>query len=68
MRLPAEAGVAVQVYDALGRETGVAFRGTLPAGETAVALDASALAPGLYIARATSGGRTESQRLVVVGR
>ena len=60
---PLDARVAV--WDALGRRVAVLWDGPVAAGTTAFALDAAALAPGVYVARADAGGRTLTVRLTV---
>jgi hypothetical protein len=57
--------VRLGVFDLLGREVAVLLDGVRPAGRHAAALDASALAPGAYVARLTVGGQAVTRRLVV---
>lgn len=64
LHLAAPAPVRVAVYDVLGREVAVLHDGPLPAGDHAVGLDASALAPGLYVVRAEGGGGVRARRVV----
>ena len=60
---PTEARVVV--YDALGREVARPVDGEVE-GQVTAALDASALAPGLYVVRLTTdSGRAETERLSV---
>lgn len=59
--------VRVSAYDVLGREVAVLADEQRPAGAQAVALDASALAPGLYVVRVQAEGRAAS-RLFAVAR
>jgi hypothetical protein len=71
LALPSPAAVDVAVYDALGRRVAVLSSGRLEAGEHALALDGSALAPGVYVVRAVvtpEGGATRvlTQRLTLV--
>ena len=63
--MAAPADVRVSVLDALGREVAVLHDGALAAGETTLALDARALAPGVYVVRATGAGQVASRRVVV---
>lgn len=58
--------VRLALYDILGREVAVVVEGTKPAGQHEAALDASRLAPGLYVARLTAGGEVVARRLTVV--
>jgi hypothetical protein len=57
--------VTVAVYDALGRRVATLHDGVLAAGAHVLPLDASALAPGLYVVRARGDGAAASTRLVV---
>ena len=55
------------LYDALGRRVAVLFEGDLAAGtRRTLSIDAARFAPGVYVVRATSGGRAATQRLAVV--
>ena len=60
---PADA--TVTVYDLLGRAVATPLAGALPAGAHRAPVDASALAPGVYVVRATVGTAVASARLVV---
>jgi len=63
----AEAGpVRLSVHDALGREVAVLVNGLRPLGAHAGRLDASALAPGVYVVRLVAGSKLATQRLTVV--
>jgi hypothetical protein len=53
------------LYDALGREVAVLAEGTLDTGRHEVTLDASRLAPGVYVARLTAREAISARRLVV---
>lgn len=64
LTLAAGQTVRVEVLDAVGRRVVVLHDGPLGAGAHALALDASALAPGVYAVRA-SGGGVATRRLVV---
>jgi hypothetical protein len=64
--LPREAFVHVGVVDLQGREVLTLAHGVHPAGRHALAADErTALAPGLYFVRMTTGGRTLTSRFVV---
>ena len=70
MRLTLTAGeagrVRAEAFDVLGRRVATLHDGPLAAGQqTPLALDASALAPGLYVVRATSRAATVTRRFVV---
>ncbi len=65
LTLPAAGRVRVAVYDALGREVAVLMDGERVAGELALALDASRLAPGVYAVRADAGGASAARRVTV---
>ncbi|MEO1726397.1 MAG: T9SS type A sorting domain-containing protein [Bacteroidota bacterium] len=60
-----EAEVRVVVYDLLGREVARLAEGRLSAGGHLLALDASALAAGTYVVRASVDGVASTQRLTV---
>ena len=57
--------VRVSVFDALGREVAVMLDGAVGVGERVVGVDTSAWPAGVYVVRASVGGRTVSARLVV---
>jgi len=63
--LPEVAQVRLAVYDVLGREVAVLAEGTQAPGPHEATLDATALPPGLYVARLTAGGRTAITRISV---
>ena len=65
VRMLEAAPVRVAAYDALGREAAVLHEGPLPAGTTALPLDASRLAPGVYVVRAVGRTWSTATRLVV---
>jgi hypothetical protein len=65
--LPDAADVTVEVFDVLGRRVATMAPGLQTAGEHAVTLDASALAPGAYAVRVrTADGATAAGRLTVL--
>jgi hypothetical protein len=57
--------VRVELFDGVGRRVAVLRDGPAARGDTAVEVDASALAPGLYVVRASSADGVASRRLVV---
>jgi len=59
------AHVRLDVLDALGRHVATLADGPLAAGDHALAWDASGLAPGVYMARLTSGDRHVTLRFAV---
>ena len=63
--LPQQGTVDLRVYDNLGRQVAVLAQGQLFAGEHTRAFDGSLLPSGLYIARLTVGGISQSQKLVL---
>ena len=65
LTLGAAADLSVSVYDALGRRVARLHDGPAQAGTLTVRL-AEALGPGVYVVRATAGGRVATRRLVVV--
>jgi hypothetical protein len=64
--LAESANVRLAVYDMLGREVAVVAKGIRPAGQHEVTLDASRLAPGLYVARLTAGDEVATHRLTAI--
>ena len=61
-----EAGTArLGLYDALGRRVGLLADGPFAAGTHTVPVDASRLAPGVYVVRLEAAGRVTTRRLVV---
>ena len=65
LSVPQAGAVRLSVFDALGREVAVLADGTLAAGAHAFSVDAAALAPGLYVLRATTASGAATQRLTV---
>ncbi len=61
--LPAPAGVTLAVFDALGRRVALLHDGPLASGTTSFTWVGEG-APGLYVARLTTAGRTLQQTLV----
>jgi hypothetical protein len=62
----AELGPArLSVYDVLGREVAVLAEGERPAGRQQATVQAGVLAPGVYVIRLRSAGRTATQKLTV---
>jgi hypothetical protein len=57
---------SVKIYDALGREIATLMDGEQQAGTYALTWDARGLASGMYICRATAGGRSEVRSLMLV--
>jgi len=63
----AESGpVRLSVHDAIGREVAVPVSGLRQLGTHEAHLDASALAPGVYLVRLVAGNELATQRLTVV--
>jgi hypothetical protein len=63
--LPSAGSAAIDVFDAGGRRV-ARLEEVAPAGAHAVAWDARGLAPGVYLARLTAGGRSAVTRFVRV--
>lgn len=57
--------LTVEAFDVLGRRVATFADEPLAAGRYTVALDATALAPGVYVLRASAGGEVRTTRLVV---
>ncbi|HEX9950451.1 MAG TPA: endonuclease [Rubricoccaceae bacterium] len=66
LTLAESAAAHVDVVDALGRVVATLHDGPLGAGQTRLGLDASALAPGVYVVRAHLGVEVTALRIVVV--
>ena len=64
-RLAAAAEVTLTVHDVLGREVARLAKGAQAAGTHEVRWDASAVAPGVYVARLQSGASIQTVRLTV---
>jgi hypothetical protein len=64
--LPESAYAELSVYDLAGRRIATVFDGEAEAGENRVAYDASVMAPGVYLYRLTSAGKTTVRKMVVV--
>src|SRR5262249_1105905 len=64
--LPAAGEATIEVFDVMGRSTGLKLAATFSAGSHDVSLDANRLSPGVYAALLTAGGTRESIRLVHV--
>ena len=64
--LPHATEATLDVVDVTGRVVARLADGPFAAGETRVAFDAHALAPGVYVARLRTGGAVVTQRLTVV--
>ncbi len=60
------ASVRIELIDALGRRVATLHDGPLPAGRTEISVDAAALPPGIYVARAVGASATASVRMIVV--
>jgi len=63
--LAAAGPVRLSVHDALGREVAVPVDGLRQLGAHAARLDASVLAPGIYLVRLQAGNELATQRLTV---
>ncbi len=63
--LPAAGDARITVYDLAGRKIKEALAGSATAGENRVAVDVSALAPGVYTYRLEAAGAAATRRMVV---
>ena len=59
------AGVELAVYDVLGRRVALLAEGAFDAGHHEVAFDGTALPPGLYLVRLTTGTTVRTQRITL---
>ena len=66
LALDRAADVRVELFDLLGRPVATLAAGARAAGEHRVDVDASVLPAGVYLVRATAGGRTATLPLTVV--
>jgi hypothetical protein len=64
--LPRASDVAIEVFDLAGRRAAERIEGFRSAGSHEVTLDTRRLAPGVYMARVTADGASESARMVCV--
>jgi len=64
--LPAASAAKLTIYDAAGRKVGVLAARDCKAGENELAVDTSALAPGVYVYRLEAGGEAAARKMVVV--
>ncbi|HLA62822.1 MAG TPA: FG-GAP-like repeat-containing protein [Rhodothermales bacterium] len=62
---PAASPARIVLYDALGRTVAVLHDGPLASGDTLLRVDVATLAPGLYVARATTATGAVSVRMAV---
>jgi hypothetical protein len=64
--VPSRCEASIDIFDALGRRAGNAFRGIAEPGSHSVRWDASALSAGWYIARLAAGGIATTTLLQIV--
>ena len=64
--VPVACDATLTVYDIAGRKVATPFAGAAAVGENEVAVDVSALAPGVYTYRLEAGGEAAAKRMVVV--
>ncbi len=64
LTLPLSSTAQVTIYDMLGREVSMLYRGQLPAGSHTLEWNATGHAAGLYVVRSTVNGATSSQNLI----
>jgi hypothetical protein len=64
IELPSAGPATLELFDILGRRTGVRVAAEWPAGSSTVSLDARDLAPGVYAARLVAGGAHAELRIV----
>ncbi|GAB5533957.1 MAG: hypothetical protein Rubg2KO_02060 [Rubricoccaceae bacterium] len=65
-RLASSSAVELAVYDVLGRQVIELVNTRQPEGRQEAVLDASALAPGVYVVRLRAGDETRTTRITVV--
>ena len=64
-RLPEAAAARLVLYDVTGREVAVVTEGERPAGMSSAVLDASIVAPGVYVLRLTAGDAQVSRTITI---
>jgi hypothetical protein len=64
--VPSSNAVSLNVYDVLGREVAVVVNERKAAGRYAASFDASKLTSGIYFYRLTTGGYTQTKKMVLV--
>lgn len=64
--IPKEGFVSLKVFDVLGREVALLVNGDFKAGGYTVDYDASMLPSGIYFYKLTSGGFTETKKMILV--
>lgn len=64
--LPERSQVRLTVYDLLGREVAHLVNGEMEAGMHEVPWDAGLMSAGVYLARCTANGRTETRKMLLV--
>ena len=62
--LPKPGSVKIELFDVLGRRTGVQGAASWPAGPNEMSFDTRGLSPGVYAARLTAGDAHAELRLV----
>jgi len=62
--MPQPGEATLELFDVMGRRTGVRVGGAWPAGPSTVSLDARGLAPGVYAARFVAGAAHAELRIV----
>jgi hypothetical protein len=66
--LPEAGSVRLSLFDVTGRELAVLVDSHLSSGSHSATLDATRLAPGVYVLRLTGDAGSATQRVVVAGR
>ena len=64
--LPAPAWTTIRLYDLAGRHVATVFDAMQGVGTHTVPLDASGIAPGMYLYRLVVGGETRQRRMTIV--
>jgi hypothetical protein len=64
--LPRNCPISLIIYDVNGRKVETVANGNYPAGMNRIGFDASELSSGVYFARLTSGGFSQTQKMVVL--
>jgi hypothetical protein len=63
--LPQSADVRVEIYSILGQRIASLDRGVRPAGMHTISFDGSALSPGVYFYKLTTGNQVDQRKMVI---
>jgi hypothetical protein len=64
--LPVQSNVSIKLYNIIGKEAGIIFKGIKPAGSYKTMIDASSLPSGVYIYRLETDHYSESKKMILM--